>query len=114
MNKIIILSFVLCSVLPNLHAQNLEYKGNIGFESSYAKHDIAGRRDHQNALRLELELKQKTDNGQMVFSGEAIVDLDDKERRYVDVNDLYYKHEFENSDLLIGRNRRFLGCNGVL
>lgn len=110
MNKIITLSFVLCSVLPNLHAQNLEYKGNIGFESSYAKHDIVGKRDYQNALRLELELKQKIDNGQMVFSGEAIIDTDDKERRYVDVNDLYYKHEFENSDLLIGRNTRFWGA----
>jgi hypothetical protein len=110
MKKIIISSFVFCSVLPNLHAQNLEYKGNIGFESSYIEHEIAGKRDKQNALRLELELKQKTASGQIVFNGKAIVDKDDKERRYFDATDLYYKHEFENSDLLIGRNRRFWGA----
>jgi hypothetical protein len=109
MKKIIISSFVFCSVLPNLHAQNLEYKGNIGFESSYIEHEIAGKREKQNALRLELELKQKVATGQFVFNGKSIVDYNDKERRYFDVNDLYYKHEFENSDLLLGRNTRFWG-----
>jgi len=107
MKKYILL---LCSVLPNLQANELEYKGNIGFESSYLDHDIAGKRDNQNALRLELELKQKTQNGQLVFSLDGILDKDDKERRYIDVNDLYYKHDFENSDLLIGRNTRFWGA----
>ena len=110
MKKIVTLSFIVCSVLPNLQAQNLEYKGNIGFESSYTKHDIENKREKQNALRLELELKQKTANGQLVFNGKAIVDYNDKERRYFDANDLYYKHEFENSDLLIGRNTRFWGA----
>lgn len=107
MKKIVILSTLLFS---SLLADGLEYKGNIGFQSSYIEHDIAGKREQQNALRLELELKQKTANGQMVFSGEAIVDTEDKERRYIDVNDLYYKHDFENSDLLIGRNTRFWGA----
>ena len=110
MKKSITLSFILCSVLPNLQANEFEYKGNIGFESSYAKHDIAGKRDTQNALRMELELKEKTSSGQVVFNANAIVDQADKERRYVNVNDLYYKHEFENSDLLIGRNTRFWGA----
>jgi len=110
MNKNIILSLIVCSVLPNLHAKDLEYKGNIGIESSYIDHNIAGKRDKQNALRAELELKQRTTSGQMVLNVEAIVDADDKNRRYIDVNDLYYKHEFENSDLLIGRNTRFWGA----
>ncbi|HIP51875.1 MAG TPA: hypothetical protein EYG94_07290, partial [Campylobacterales bacterium] len=101
MKKTIILSILLSSFLL---ADGLEYKGNIGVESSYIDHDIANKRDSQNALRLELELKQKTANGQMVLNAEAIVDVKDKNRRYVDVNDLYYKHDFENSDLLIGRN----------
>ena len=104
------LSFMLCSVLANLQANDFEYKGKIGFESSYAKHDIVGKRDRQNALRMELELKEKTSLGQVVFNANAIVDQDDKERRYVNLNDLYYKHEFENSDLLIGRNTRFWGA----
>jgi len=107
MKKTIILSILLSSFLL---ADGLEYKGNIGVESSYIDHDIANKRDSQNALRLELELKQKTANGQMVLNAEAIVDVKDKNRRYVDVNDLYYKHDFENSDLLIGRNTRFWGA----
>lgn len=107
MKKTIILSTLLSSFLL---ADGLEYKGNIGVESSYIDHDIANKRDSQNALRLELELKQKIANGQMVLNAEAIVDVKDKNRRYVDVNDLYYKHDFENSDLLIGRNTRFWGA----
>jgi len=107
MKKILLLSSLLSSLLL---AEGLEYKGNIGFETAYADHDIEGKRDTQNALRLELELKQKTKGGQLVFSGEGIADLDDKERRYINVKDLYYKHEFENSDLLIGRNTRFWGA----
>jgi len=107
MKKTLLLSTILSSFLL---ADGFEYKGNIGFETAYANHDIEGKRDTQNALRLELELKQKTKGGQLVFSGEGIADLDDKERRYINVKDLYYKHEFENSDLLIGRNTRFWGA----
>jgi len=106
--KNIILIFSLLSSF--LIAEGIEYKGNIGFESSYYEHDITGKRDKQNALRAELELKQKIDSGQFVFNGKAIVDVKDKNRRYFDATDLYYKHEFENSDLLIGRNTRFWGA----
>jgi len=107
MKKTLILSTLLSSFLL---AESFEYKGNIGFETAYAKHDIDGKRDTQNALRLELEMKQKTKSGQLVFSAEGIAALDDKERRYINIKDLYYKHEFENSDLLIGRNTRFWGA----
>lgn len=107
MKKTIILSTLLSSFLLS---EGLEYKGNIGLESSYIDHDIAGKRDSQTALRLELELKQKTADGQMVLNAEAFYDKDDENRRYLNVNDLYYKHEFENSDLLVGRNTRFWGA----
>ena len=107
MKNIILISSLLSSFLI---AEGVEYKGNIGFESSYYEHDITGKRDKQNALRAELELKQKIDSGQFVFNGKAIVDVKDKNRRYFDATDLYYKHEFENSDLLIGRNTRFWGA----
>ena len=107
MKKILLLSTLLSSFLL---AEGLEYKGNIGFETAYADHDIDGKRNRKNALRLELELKQKIKSGQLVFSAEGIADFDDKERRYVKVKDLYYKHEFENSDFLIGRNTRFWGA----
>ena len=107
MKNIILISSLLSSFLI---AEGIEYKGNIGFESSYYDHDITGKRDTQNALRAELELKQKIDSGQFIFNGKAIVDVKDKNRRYFDATDLYYKHEFENSDLLIGRNTRFWGA----
>jgi hypothetical protein len=107
MHKVIIISSILSSLLL---AEDFEYKGNIGFESAYIAHDITGKRDTQDALRLELELKQKLEDGQFVFNGKAIIDKDDKERRYGDISDLYYKHNFENSDLLIGRNTRFWGA----
>ena len=107
MKKIIILSTVLSSFLL---AKGLEYKGNIGIESAYFKHDIVNKREQQNTLHAELELKKKVENGIFVLNVESILDKDDKERRYIDVNDLYYKHDFENSDLLIGRNTRFWGA----
>jgi hypothetical protein len=107
MQKIILISTLLSSLLL---AEGFEYKGNIGFESSYIDHDIAGKRDKQNALNLELELKHKIKDGQFVFNGKAIIDKDDKNRRYFDANDFYYKYNFENSDLLIGRNTRFWGA----
>ncbi len=93
-----------------LVAESLEYRGDIGFESTYAEHTIVGKRNRQNALRAELELKQKLANAEMVLSANTIVDVDDKKRRYVNIGDFYYKHEFENSDLLIGRNTRFWGA----
>ncbi len=106
MNKIIL--FIICS--SALFAEGLEYKGNIGFESSYIDHSIAGKRDSQTALRGELELKKKVSTGEFVVNAKAIVDVNDKKRRYINLNDLYYKYEFEKSDLLIGRNTRFWGA----
>ena len=79
MKNIILLSSLLSSLLL---AEGVEYKGNIGFESSYYEHDITGKRDTQNALRAELELKQKIDSGQFVFNGKAIVDVKDKSSGY--------------------------------
>ena len=108
MNRVLFLSMGVLSSM--LLAEGVEYKGNIGFESAYIKHDVEGKRDFQNALKMELELKERLSQGELVFLGKAIVDADDKERRYVDVNDLYYKHNFENSDFLIGRNTRFWGA----
>jgi len=107
MKKVLLFSMMLSSLL---FSEDFDYKGNIGFESAYIDHNIEGKRDRQNTLHLALELKKKIENGQFVFSGEAIVDSDDKERRYVDINDFYYKHNFENSDLFIGRNTRFWGA----
>ncbi|MCH9741012.1 MAG: hypothetical protein K0U38_09270 [Epsilonproteobacteria bacterium] len=101
----------LWSVLPTLLLGNgLEYKGNIGMEASYLNHDMNEKRESENAFRLEAELQQRFENGKIVANLKALYDLNDKERRYFDFNDLYYKHNFENGDLLIGRNTRFWGA----
>ena len=107
MKNIIYLSSLVSSFLL---AQEFEYRGSVGAESTYIDHNIVGKRDTQNALRARVELKQKIANGQMVLNAKAIMAKDDSSRRYVELNDLYYKHEFENSDLLIGRNTRFWGA----
>jgi hypothetical protein len=102
---------VLASFMPLvLLAGDLEYKGNIGFEAQYIDHDIANKRDNALALRLEAELKKEIGDGTFAAKIKGLMDKDDKERRYVDFSDLYYKYDFEDSDILIGRNIRFWGA----
>ena len=91
-------------------AGELEYKGNIGFEAQYLHHDIDKKRDNALALRLEAEAKQEVGDGVFVAKIKGILDKDDDERRYVDFNDLYYQYNFEDSDVLVGRNTRFWGA----
>ncbi len=87
-----------------------EYKGNIGIEAQYLKHDIANKRDNALALRVEAEVKKELGDGVFVMRMKRIMDKDDHERRYMDFLDLYYQHNFENADILIGRSTRFWGA----
>jgi len=105
MKKQIFISIALSSML-----MSFEYKGEIGVESSYINHDIKDKRDTQNAIRLNAEIQQGFGKGKLVIGLKAIRDLKDEERRYFDFNDFYYKYNFENGDLLIGRNTRFWGA----
>ena len=91
-------------------AEGFEYKGNIGFEGAYIKHSIDDKKNNQISFRGEIELKQKFSSSQIVFGAKSIVDIEDKERRYIEVNDAYYKYNFENSDFLIGRKTNFWGA----
>ncbi len=88
----------------------VEYMGNVSLEMRSFTHDLSNKRDHSVALRLETELKQEFDNAQVVAKIKAIYDKDDNSRRYLDFNDLYYMHSFENSDILIGRSTVFWGA----
>ncbi|HIP46847.1 MAG TPA: hypothetical protein EYG95_04745 [Campylobacterales bacterium] len=101
----------LLSLLPLIMiAGELEYKGNLTFEAQYLHHDIDNKRDNVLALRLEAEVKKEVGDGVFVAKLKGILDKDDEERRYVDFNDLYYQYNFEDSDILIGRNTRFWGA----
>ncbi len=102
---------VLALLLPFvLLCEEFEYKGNIGFESQYFSHDIKGKRDSSLALRLEVEFKYKLGNSEIAMELKGIFDKEDENRRYVDFNELYYKYNFDDSDILIGRNIRFWGA----
>ncbi len=101
----------LLTLLPLIMiGEEVEYKGNISFESQYLKHDIEEKRDNAFALRLEGELKKSLGEGIFATKVKAIWDKDDSTRRYVDFSDLYYQYNFEDSDILIGRNTRFWGA----
>jgi hypothetical protein len=108
MKRVLVLSALLYFSI--LSADSFEYKGDIGFETTYIEHDIADKRDSQNSIFLDLELKKRIKSSQFVFNAKAIIDRVDKNRRYLDIDDLYYKYEFENSDLLIGRSTLFWGA----
>jgi hypothetical protein len=90
--------------------EGVEYKGNISFESQYLHHDIFDKRKNALALRVESELKKSWGEGVFVGKIKALLDKDDSSRRYIDFSDLYYQYNFEDSDILIGRNTRFWGA----
>jgi len=91
-------------------ASDWEHKGNISVEAQYFHHDIENKRDNALALRLESEVKKALGEGEFVAKVKALWDKDDKARRYLDFSDLYYKYDFEDSDILLGRNTRFWGA----
>lgn len=91
-------------------ADGLEYKGNFSMEASYLDHDLDGKRDNEHAFQLEAEVQQPFESGKAVANLKAVYDLHDHERRYLDFNDLYYQQNFDDGDLLIGRNTRFWGA----
>jgi hypothetical protein len=93
-----------------LFAKELDYKGNIVIKGEHIEHSEDNKKRHYLALGLELELKKKSDIGLFALKAKSIFDIDDKNRRYVDFNDLYYKFDFADSDLLFGRNVRFWGA----
>jgi len=106
--KKVLLIYPLLSLL--LLAEGFEYKGNIGFEGAYINHSLSNKEDNQIAFRGEIEFQQKFSSSKVVFGAKSIIDIADKERRYIEVTDAYYKYNFENSDILIGRKTNFWGA----
>ena len=91
--------------------KDIEYKGNIGVETAYLRHDMEGKRDNQSAIRFEADGKyQFKENQKFVAKVKALYDTNDNKRRYFDINDLYFQHDFENYSFLIGKSTRFWGA----
>ncbi len=93
-----------------LMSGEFEYKGNFGFETGYFHHDLDAKRDNSKALFLETELRYESGESEVVAKLKGVWDANDDNRRYVDFNDFYYRYNFENSDILIGRNTLFWGA----
>ena len=136
MNKTIVISILLSSMLiaedstakillettidsVNKKVQNLygeveediEYKGNMAIETAYFNHDIDNKRDNQSAMRFEIEGKyQFKENQKFVAKLKAIYDTNDNKRRYWSFTDLYFQHDFDKWNFLIGKNTRFWGA----
>ena len=107
MKSYLLMCVLLVSVLM---ADDAEYKGSIGIEASRLYHDVPDKRSSTMALHLELDWKKSFENAQFAIKLKAVMDRDDKERRYVEFNDFYYKYKFEQSDFQIGRSTRFWGA----
>ncbi len=90
-------------------AGEIAYKGNLGIEYDYFSHDIPGKRDDASALRGAFETKKAFGDAEVKLHLKGIYDKEDGKRRYVDIQELYYKYNFEDSELLIGRNILFWG-----
>jgi len=102
--------FAILLFLSSLVAGDLEYKGDIGIEGDYFSHDIDGKREASAALRSEFEIKKNLRKAKLKLKAKAIYDFKDSERRYIDFSELYYKYDFEDSELLIGKNTLFWGA----
>ncbi len=100
----------LLSFATLVFASGIEYKGNLGFEYDYFSHDIQNKRDNAFATVGEVELKKEIGEGEIKVKLKGLYDKDDHNRRYIDFQELYYKYNFENSELLIGKNTLFWGA----
>ncbi len=103
-------SIVCLSIATTLFATSVEYKGNLGFDYDYFSHDLENKRDDALAITGEIEVKKEIGEGDFKVKLKGIFDKDDHTRRYVNFQELYYKYNFENSELLIGKNTLFWGA----
>jgi hypothetical protein len=72
---------------------------------------MKGKRDNQSAIRFEADGKyQFKENQKFVAKVKALYDTNDNKRRYFDINDLYFQHDFEDYNFLIGKSTRFWGA----
>jgi hypothetical protein len=102
--KIILTTTLFCSFII---AEDIKYGGVISTELSYISHDLDKTRDKQIALRLDVNSTYKIDKDKrVVIRLKSLTDAGDEDRRYFDIANLYFEHDFEKSRFLIGRNIR--------
>jgi hypothetical protein len=101
---------IYLALLFSVLGADTAYKGHIGVEGEYFSHDMPNKRDDAFALRGEFEGKTALENGEFKLKAKVIYDKDDHNRRYLEFEELYYRHDFEEWELLAGRNVLFWGA----
>jgi hypothetical protein len=104
-----ILFFVLVQV--SIYAQNLDYKAIVGID--YKKFDYKNpliNNKNQKTLESEIEIKKDFDSSMAFIKIETLKDLDELNRKYLKLNEVYYKYEDDNYDLIIGKDIKYWGA----
>jgi hypothetical protein len=99
----------LLLLVPLLSFAQIEYKGNVGLKSAFYEQKDSKKRDSNLALTFDIELKKRFDNGQFLFNAKSIYDKDDQNRRFTNIKDFSYTHNYDDSDLNIGIQSLFWG-----
>lgn len=94
-----------------LYANDFQIKGNTGIDYKYFNYDSKYiENKEQKTLELQFELKQTFDNNIFFTKVETIKDFEDKDRQYIKFNELYYKYQSDNYDLIIGKDIKYWGA----
>jgi len=63
----------------------------------------------QNTVEANIEFKKDFDEGMLFLKVEVLQDMKESSRKYENINELYYKHEFESVDLKVGKDIKYWG-----
>ena len=99
--------FCILAVFSN--ADNLELKSYLGLEyKSYLK-NAQGDTNHNSALTFQNELKYSFSNSKLYSKIDILKDSSEKQRDYIDINELYLLRSFNDFDFYLGKKIIFLG-----
>lgn len=91
------------------NADNLELKNYLGLEyKSYLK-SAQEDTNHNSALTFQNELKYSFSNSKLYSKIDILKDTSEKQRDYIDINELYLLRSFKAFDLYLGKKIIFLG-----
>lgn len=109
MKYLVSLIFLISSLYSNDF--DIEYKGYIGIDYKQLKYKHPMAKDKkQKTLEAKIELTKYIEDNKLYLKIEAINDFDEDNRRYFKINELYYKIQNENYDLIIGKDIKYWGA----
>jgi hypothetical protein len=93
-------------VAISLYANFVDIKGNLGFEYKRYFDTASPKVDSQKAITGELEITK----GGFFTKVELLRDSQDIDRRYMNIEELYYKYSADYYDISIGKSVKFWGA----